>query len=98
MASGANRGVRSPDEDSVRDGVGPKGSERNTDKGLTWFEGIFVALVHLVILAMALLCYPGHVCNYLQKRFALCQELPARMDNRKLFNIKRLALEHVCLE
>ena len=80
MASGANRGVRSPDEDNVRDDVGPRGSERNTDKGLTSFEGIFVALVHLVILATALLCYPGHVCNYLQKWFALCQERPARMD------------------
>ena len=61
---------------------------------LTWFEGLLIARVHPVISVVTLtatgqLCYAGHVCNYFQKSFEWFQELPARIGNRKLFNIKR---------
>ena len=70
------------------------GKRHEALSNLTWSEGLLIARVHPVISVVTLtgtgqLTFAGHVCNYFQKSFEWFQELPARIGNRKLFNIKR---------
>ena len=71
--------------------LGPTHEQLNV---LTWYESLLVARVHpvisvLTLMSTGLLCYAGHVCNYYVKTFDWFNSLPALLQDKKWFLVKR---------
>ncbi len=71
--------------------LGPTHEQLNA---LTWYESLLVARAHPVIsvvtlMATGLLCYAGHVCNYYVKTVEWFNSLPAVLQDKRWFQVRR---------
>ena len=71
--------------------LGPRHPELSN---LTWYESLLIARVHPVVsvitlMATGMLFYAGHVCNYYVRILDWFLELPAKLNKKKWFLVKR---------
>ncbi len=71
--------------------LGPTHEQLNA---LTWYESLLIARVHpvisvLTLMSTGMLCYAGHICNYYVKTLEWINSLPALLEDKKWFLVKR---------